>query len=97
MPRDPNELHKALLNIAKTEWEVWAPTRAAFPLGQLRGAVVAVLVDHMPQFTFPSGGSVGPTPLCFGCDTAGYDWEHPDWPCYTVRTIAHVLGEPTDA
>lgn len=33
-------------------------------------------------------------PICEGCELAGSDPEHPDWPCRTVTLIAETLGHP---
>jgi len=54
-------------------------------------ATRAVLELHKPQLFYLSGGSVGRTPLCFGCEINGYDAEHAEFPCETVRAIARAL------
>lgn len=38
-----------------------------------------------------------PEGACLGDDVGGYDWEHAEWPCRTVETIAtaHGIEVPT--
>lgn len=54
-------------------------------------ALRAVVELHAPQMIYPSGGSVGKVPLCFGCELGGHGAEHPEWPCGTVKVIAREL------
>lgn len=60
-------------------------------------ALRAVVALHAPQETFPGSTTrIGYTACC-GCDVEGYEWEYPEWPCSTIRTIAEALGVPLEA
>jgi hypothetical protein len=83
MPRDPEELYEALKG--------WTPPPGRLDL--FRQVFLAVLELHKPEPVWHQSR----VKLCHGCDMDGYETEYPEWPCRTVRTIAHVLGEPTDA
>lgn len=87
----PADLHQRLLALVG-EYRTSAdaddyPVR--FPLDALR----AVVELHAPVTHYPGGDvSVGPRPQCFGCEIDGWDAEHPEWPCETVKTIVRELG-----
>lgn len=89
MPRDPEELYGRLLALVEGQSDR-CPTACTW---ELIGVLKAVLELHKPE----PGWHQSRFKFCYGCDMDGYETEHPEWPCRTVRTIAHVLGEATDA
>lgn len=92
---DPQALHVELL--ARVDESRSTEMKGAYSVGAgpAIDALRAVLELHKPQDIYPSGGPTG-RPLCFGCDFDGYDAEHPEWPCQTVRVIAAALGVSAD-
>jgi hypothetical protein len=84
----PTDLHQRLL----AGLDLTSPLRVALT-GDVYRALRAVVELHAPVTHYPgSDVSVGFRPQCFGCEIDGYDAEHPEWPCGTVKAIARELG-----
>lgn len=102
---DPQALHAELLAKISTEWEVWAPSPAAEPLGQIRIAAREVLELHKPvghDLWSSQGKRLGWQ--CEECASrchsgSGLSCDQPldaEYPCETVKVISAALGVTTD-
>jgi hypothetical protein len=60
-------------------------------------ALRAVVELHRPEPYSTHNPIAAAYLVCHGCDMDGYEAEHPEWPCSTIRTIAEALGVPLEA